>query len=61
MYTLYHNLCRLLTYNVPAGCKVNIEVSTHDVDTLSPREYLNDKVVDFYLRSVLACPSTYCI
>ncbi|XP_064404328.1 uncharacterized protein LOC135349688 isoform X1 [Halichondria panicea] len=41
---------RLLAYNVPAGSKVNIEVSTHDVDTLAPGEYINDKVVDFYLR-----------
>ncbi len=41
---------RLLTYNVPAGSKVNIELSTHDLDTLLPGEYINDKVVDFYLR-----------
>lgn len=51
MYTYF--AVRLLTYNVPAGSKVGIEISSSDVATLDTGEYLNDIVVDFYLRSVI--------
>lgn len=40
---------RLLTYK-PKGCKVGVELRTMDVETLDPGEYLNDKIMDFYLK-----------
>ena len=43
------HICRLLCYK-PKGCKVGVELMTTDVETLEPGEYLNDKIMDFYLK-----------
>jgi len=39
---------RLLSYK-PAGSKLNLEIVEADLDCLYRGEYLNDKIIDFYL------------
>ena len=34
----------------PKGCKDGVELMTDDVTCLHPGEYLNDKIMDFYLK-----------
>ena len=40
---------RLLTYK-PEGCKFGVELMSMDMETLNPGEFLNDKIMDFYLK-----------
>ena len=40
---------RLLTYK-PQGSKVTLDIMSADVECLDPGEYLNDKIIDFYLK-----------
>ena len=39
---------RLLIYN-PSGSKLHFEITGVDLNCLHPQEYLNDKIIDFYL------------
>jgi len=34
----------------PEGSKMAVELTRSDVDTLEAGEFLNDKIVDFYLK-----------
>ncbi len=38
----------MLAYK-PPGSKLNLEITELDMDCLVPGEYLNDKIIDFYL------------
>lgn len=40
---------RLVTYK-PQGSKVMLDIMSADVECLDPGEYLNDKIIDFYLK-----------
>ena len=39
----------------PPGSKVSLEVTTLDMESLAPEEYVNDKIMDFYLKYVCIC------
>lgn len=54
--TPHSDTCRLLSYK-PKGCKVSLELMAMDVETLNHSEYLNDKIINFYLRSVRSPPA----
>ena len=47
-YSISH-VSRLLTYK-PQGSKVTLDIMSADVECLEPGEYLNDKIIDFYLK-----------
>ena len=40
---------RLFTYK-PVGSKMTLDIMSADVECLDPGEYLNDKIIDFYLK-----------
>ena len=42
-------VCRLLTYK-PVGSKLSMDMMSADLECLEPGEYLNDKIIDFYLK-----------
>lgn len=44
-------VCSIAVYK-PLGGKVNIEVTVLDLESLAPDEYVNDKIMDFYLKYV---------
>lgn len=49
-------VCRLIQYPVVPG-KGRISVTQEDLACLEPGEFLNDVIIDFYLRYGAACPS----
>ena len=48
-HILLSHISRLLTYK-PQGSKVTLDIMSADVECLDPGEYLNDKIIDFYLK-----------
>ncbi len=43
----------------PPGSKLSLEITELDLDCLEPGEYLNDKIIDFYLMCV--CTDHVCL
>ena len=43
-------LSHRLLYYKPKHCKEGVQLMTEDVETLEPGEYLNDKIMNFYLK-----------